>query len=98
MKILSDEQVIEIQRKTPSTLTYERTEDGLFVKEIHMEPILQAQAKLTREETLKEVMDWIQSYAVHGGRLPVKDMIDVMEAHSPYKRYLWQSLLKEDKE
>ena len=49
-----------------------------------------------REEGIKEVMDWVQSYAVMGSKMPVSNMVGSMA--ESYGRYLWHTLRDKERE
>lgn len=35
---------------------------------------------------IKEVVDWLQEFAIHGGRTPLVEVLDIMAVHSPLIR------------
>lgn len=39
---------------------------------------------------IRQVVEWLKEYAVHGGYMPLKDVLEDIWAHTP-----WQSFLKE---
>ena len=34
---------------------------------------------------VKEVVDWLQEFAIHGGQTPVGEVLGIMAVHSPFK-------------
>ena len=38
---------------------------------------------------IQKVVDWLKEYALHGGNVPLKDVLEDMWAHTP-----WQAFLK----
>jgi len=41
-----------------------------------------------RREVIEEIMHWLQQYAIHGGRVPLDDVLDDLRIHSPYGKAL----------
>ena len=39
---------------------------------------------LGRQEGRKEVVEWLQEYAIHGGEIPLKSVLEDIETHSPF--------------
>lgn len=38
----------------------------------------------TRQATLREVMEWLRQYAIHGSQITLEWVLDDLEIHSPY--------------
>ncbi len=53
---------------------------------LQLEPI-EAQV---REETAREIFDWFREFAIHGGKIPISEVLEVMRTHSKYAKYLPQ--------
>ena len=43
-----------------------------------------------REETAREIFDWFREFAIHGGKTPLDEVLDIMRTHSKYAKYLPQ--------
>ena len=37
-----------------------------------------------RREGRKELVEWLQEFAIHGGQTPLVEVLDIMAAHSPF--------------
>jgi len=35
---------------------------------------------------IKEVVEWLQELAIHGGKTPLNEVLDIMVVHSPFTR------------
>ena len=46
--------------------------------------IAQAQAEISFKAGIKEVVKWLQEYAIHGGEIPLKSVLEDIETHSPF--------------
>ena len=58
-------------------------------------PDLQAQVKQSYEAGARDLMFWLQNYSLHGGKLSLFEVLDDLEAHSPYKVFIKE--FREDK-
>ena len=45
---------------------------------------LERQAEISFKAGIKEVMEWLQEYAIHGGEIPLKSVLEDIETHSPF--------------
>ena len=46
--------------------------------------VLEKQAEISFKAGIKEVVEWLQEYAIHGGEIPLKSVLVDIETHSPF--------------
>ena len=46
--------------------------------------MLEKQAEISFKAGIKEVVEWLQEYAIHGGEIPLKSVLEDIETHSPF--------------
>jgi len=66
--------------------------EGQVDSEIESQQAYEAGKDKGRREAMKEVVEWLQGYAIHGGNISLRNVLLDMEVHSPFYR---EAFLKE---
>ena len=76
--LLSPEQFRSIEEQAHKS-SWEKGNE-LFPEEL----IAEISFKLGKQEGRKEVVEWLQEYAIHGGEIPLKSVLEDIETHSSF--------------
>ena len=77
--VMNDEELDDCYFNPPTTLANEFQDFRAVNRHI-----ARAQTEISYKAGIREVVEWLKEYAIHGGKVPLHLVLDDIETHSPF--------------